>query len=78
MTKNISLVEALVGFTSELVYLDGKKFAIQSEQGDIISNGNTRQVQGKGLPFFKDAMGHGNLYIQFNVIFPKKGELTKT
>lgn len=63
MTKNISLVEALCGFTAELVYLDGKKFAIHSQEGEVISNADTRQVHGKGLPFFKDAMGHGNLYI---------------
>lgn len=27
------------------------------------------------MPFYKDAMSHGNLYIKFNVVFPKKGEL---
>jgi DnaJ-class molecular chaperone len=32
-------------------------------------------VKGKGMPFFKDAMGHGNLYIKFLVQMPKRGEL---
>jgi hypothetical protein len=41
----------------EVTYLDGKKFAIKSEEGQVISNGDTKQVQSKGLPFFKDAMG---------------------
>jgi DnaJ-class molecular chaperone len=59
----ISLVEALTGFISEITYLDGKKFAIKSDEGDIISDSMIKKVQGKGLPFFKDAMGHGNLYI---------------
>jgi len=27
------------------------------------------------MPFYKDAMSHGNLYITFNVEFPKKGEI---
>jgi len=27
------------------------------------------------MPFFRDAMSHGNLYIQFEVQFPKKNEL---
>lgn len=27
------------------------------------------------MPFYKDAMSHGNLYIKFSVTFPKKGEL---
>lgn len=67
MAKQVSLLEALTGFTTELTYLDGKKFGIQSEEGEVISNGDTKQVEGKGLPFFKDAMGQGNLYIKFTV-----------
>lgn len=31
----------------------------------------------KGLPFYKDPMGHGNLYVVFKVDFPKKGELNQ-
>ena len=27
------------------------------------------------MPFYKDAMGAGNLYIEFDVEFPKKNEL---
>lgn len=27
------------------------------------------------MPFYKDAMSHGNLYIDFTVEFPKSGEL---
>lgn len=27
------------------------------------------------MPFYKDAMGHGNLIITFQVEFPKKGSL---
>ena len=27
------------------------------------------------MPYYKDAMSHGNLYIKFLVQFPKKGEL---
>jgi hypothetical protein len=29
------------------------------------------------MPFFKDAMGQGNLYVKFIVTMPKRGELTK-
>jgi DnaJ-class molecular chaperone len=57
------LLEALTGFTIELTSLDGKKFGIRSEEGEIISNNDTKRVEGKGLPFFKDAMGTGNLYV---------------
>jgi len=27
------------------------------------------------MPFYKDAMSHGNLYVEFEIEFPKKGEL---
>jgi len=27
------------------------------------------------MPFFKDAMSHGNLHIEFQVEFPKKGDV---
>lgn len=77
MAKQLTLLEALTGFVFELTYLDAQKFGIQMEEGEIISNGDIKQVHGKGLPFFKDAMGHGNLYVKFTVLFPKEGELTK-
>jgi len=35
----------------------------------------TKEVKGKGMPFYGDAMSYGNLYIVFNIEFPKKGEL---
>ena len=28
------------------------------------------------MPFFKDPMGHGNLYIEFLINFPKKNQIT--
>lgn len=68
--KNISLLEALTGFTLELVSLEGKKFGIRSEEGEVVANNDTKKVEGKGLPFFKDGMGHGNLYVQFTVDMP--------
>jgi len=35
-----------------------------------------KMIKGKGMPFYKDAMSHGNLFVKFNVIFPKRGELS--
>jgi len=33
--------------------------------GDIISDHSTKTIKGKGMPFYKDAFGHGNLYVEF-------------
>ena len=35
--------------------------------GDIISDNSTKVIKGKGMPFYKDAFGHGNLNIAFHV-----------
>jgi DnaJ family protein A protein 2 len=73
--KTISLYEALTGVNFTITHLDGKKINITTAPGDIISPGTKKQLPGKGMPFYKDAMGHGNLYIDFTIEFPKKGEL---
>ena len=28
------------------------------------------------MPFYKDPMSHGNLYIEFKITYPKKGSIT--
>lgn len=73
--KKISLYEALTGTTFQVEHLDGTKINITSAPGEVIKPGATKQVLKKGMPFFKDAMSQGNLYIEFDVEFPRKGEL---
>jgi len=74
-TKNITLYEALTGSSFVLEHLDGRKYNICTAPGEIINPGKVKQLNRKGMPFYKDAMSHGNLYVTFNVEFPKKGEL---
>ena len=33
-------------------------------------------VKGLGMPFYRDAMSHGNLYVEFIITYPKKGSIT--
>jgi len=73
--RNISLLEALVGFNFEIEHLDGRKFTVTTLPGEVISTGDIKCVKKKGLPFYKDQMGHGNLYVKFKINFPKRGEL---
>lgn len=54
------------------MHLDGKKFQIAGAAGEIISHKERKTVKGKGMPFHKDAMSHGDLHIEFEVEFPKK------
>lgn len=65
--KKISLLEALTGTNFEFKHLDGEKFKVTTLPGDVINHSEVKCVKGKGMPFYKDAMGHGNLYIKFSI-----------
>jgi len=73
--KKISLYEALTGVSFTIEHLDGKKINVTTYPGAIIEPGMTKQINNKGMPFYKDVMSHGNLYVVFDVDFPKKGEI---
>lgn len=75
MTKKITLLEALTGFTFELEHLDGRKLKIATMPGEVITHQQTKLIRNHGMPFFKDEMSSGNLFVQFSVQFPKKGAL---
>lgn len=77
LEKEITLKEALLGFTFTCKFLDGKQHLISSLSGEVTSSGTMKSVKGKGLPFFKDRMGQGNLIIKFSVKFPKGSDLTQ-
>lgn len=74
--KEVTLKEALLGFSFKVKYLDGSDLLISTIAGDIIENGAIKVIAGKGLPFYRDKMSHGNLIVKFKVKFPKTKELT--
>lgn len=75
VTKKISLYEALTGVRFYLEHLDGKKLLITTYDNEIIAPGTKKQINGQGMPFYRDAMSHGNLYVTFDVEFPKANQL---
>lgn len=75
MTKKISLLEALCGINFKLKHLDGTDIVICGAPSDVISSGEQKVIQGKGMPFYQDCMSFGNLFIKFDVEFPKPGSL---
>lgn len=74
-TQKITLYEALTGTLFQVEHLDGTKLSITTPPGDVLSPGMIKQVAKKGMPFYRDSMSFGNLYITFDVVFPKKNEL---
>ena len=38
--------------------------------GEVIKTGDVKQVQGEGMPHYRNPFEKGRLLIQFNVVFP--------
>lgn len=70
---DISLLEALTGFSLVITHLDGRKIHVKSETGadSIIKPGVLKTVKELGMPFYDSPFRFGNLYIDFNIIFPE-------
>jgi DnaJ family protein A protein 2 len=75
METSIPLIEALGGFTLTIKHLDDRVLVVKSEKGEIINPGETRVIPSEGMPIHKRPMENGNLYIKFNVDFPKPGSI---
>lgn len=67
--KNITVKEALCGFSFELKYITGKIYTINNHSGNIITYGYNKIIPNMG--FTRD-QHTGNLIIIFNVKFPEK------
>ena len=75
----LSLKEAMCGFTREIEHLDGKKYKVTSEPGKIVQPGSVRTIVGKGF-IRNGCMKTGNLNIVFDVTLPEhlsKSDLKK-
>ena len=64
-------LESLTGFQLLITHLDGRKVLINSKKGEIIKPGMMKTVKECGMPFYDHPTRFGNLYIRFNVHFPK-------
>jgi DnaJ-class molecular chaperone len=65
--KEITLKESLCGFSFELPFINGKKYTINNNSGNIITPGFLKEINGMG---FKRGQHNGSLIIKFNIIFP--------
>lgn len=66
-TKDISLKDALCGFTFVLHYIDGRQYTINNTSGKIINPGFKKQINSMGM---KRDNQKGNLIIEFKINFP--------
>merc|ERR1719230_917456 len=70
MKMEISLTDALCGFRKTVRTLDDRTLVIQTVSGEVIKTGDLKQVQGEGMPQYRNPFEKGRLIIQFNVVFP--------
>lgn len=72
--RKINLHSALTGFKFILEHLDGRKILINSDH--IIEPGEVKVIQGEGMPRKENHHLFGNLYIEFELTFPKEKLIT--
>lgn len=70
--KKIGLIDALKGIKFNLEHINDHKITLQTPQGKILTHGETLRIPNLGMPHYKDSMSNGDLYVEFDVVFPKK------
>jgi len=68
--RQITLFEALAGFSFTLTHLDGRILQICSNEGEVIKPGEVKEVAGEGMPVYRDPFDKGLLVINFHLLFP--------
>mmetsp|Transcript_273 Transcript_273/g.372 ORF Transcript_273/g.372 Transcript_273/m.372 type:complete len:414 (-) Transcript_273:30-1271(-) len=69
----IPLIEALTGCQFLVKHLDNRELLVKTEKTEVVEPGEVRVVQNEGMPIYKQPFQKGNLYIKFNIEFPKPG-----
>jgi DnaJ family protein A protein 2 len=68
----ISLTEALCGFDKVIVtHLDGRGIQVSNPAGTVIKPGMIKRIPNEGMPTYKRPDNRGDLYIEFDVEFPR-------
>jgi len=72
--QNISLKEALCGFSVVIKQLDGRDLVLSSSPGEVIKPESIRGALGEGMPI-PNSSERGNLYVIFEIKFPESNFL---
>ncbi|KAI9734212.1 MAG: Type I HSP40 co-chaperone [Cirrosporium novae-zelandiae] len=72
--SEIDLLTALAGGAIYIEHLDERWLTVNILPGEVISPGQVKMIRGQGMPSYRHH-DFGNLYIQFDVKFPQKGEM---
>lgn len=68
--KKITLMESLAGFEFKFEHLDGRIIHVKSTPGSVYPHGCFKSIQDEGFPTSRNPFVHGNLYVEFEVVWP--------
>lgn len=69
VNMDITLKEALLGFTKELKHLDGHPVEVSANK--VIQPGEVIRIEGQGMPINEASDEFGHLYVHCTVNFPE-------
>lgn len=70
LTMNLTLSEALCGFTRTITHMDGRVLRVDSKPGSVVKPDAVKMIQGEGMPYHGSPFTKGRLFIHFRVDFP--------
>jgi chaperone protein DnaJ len=70
--KKITLSEALTGLEFTIEHLDKRTLLVKNKVGEVIKPGQVKMIENEGMPTHRNPFEKGQLYIKFDVEFPKK------
>merc|ERR1719401_60984 len=84
LVKEVSLNQALCGFTHKIIHLDGRVLVVTSRPGEVIKPGMSTEealpfvkvISEEGFPSKGNPFAKGDLYIMFRVKFPEDDQLS--
>lgn len=69
--QSIELLTALAGGTIAIKHLDDRLLVVDIPSGQVIKPNSTKVIRGEGMPQFKKNFVRGDLFVQFDIIFPE-------
>lgn len=69
---DLTLSEALCGFTKIITHLDGRTVSVTMPAGEVTQHQAVKMVKDEGMPYHGNPFTKGRLFLVMNVKFPKK------
>jgi DnaJ-class molecular chaperone len=70
MTQEITLKQALLGFSITIKHLDGHEVEISKAQGEVTQPGEVMRIRDEGMPKYGMASERGDLLVTFKIRNP--------